>query len=49
MKVIQIFLAGAFAAVMLYLVVKDGGTAANNILGGLGRFNEQTFATLQGR
>lgn len=49
MKVISLFLAGAFGAVMLYLVVKDGGMAANQILGGLGRFNQQTFATLQGR
>lgn len=49
MKVIQIFLGGAFGAVMLYLLVKDGGAAANQILGGLGRFNQQTFSTLQGR
>ena len=49
MRVIELFLAGAFGAVMLYLIVKDGGSAANNILGGLATFNRQTFSTLQGR
>lgn len=49
MRTIEIFLAGAFGAVMLYLIVKDGGAAANQILGGLANFNRQTFSTLQGR
>jgi hypothetical protein len=49
MKIITIFLGGAFAAIMLYLVVKDGGAAANQILGGLASFNQRTFSTLQGR
>lgn len=49
MRVIEIFLGGAFAAVMLYLIVKDGGQAANSILRGLGTFSQQTFGTLQGR
>lgn len=47
--VVTKFLAGAFGVVALYLLISDGGAGANNVLRGLGEFNQKTFSTLQGR
>jgi hypothetical protein len=43
------FFAGAFGLIALYLLLKDGGSGANQIFNGLASFNQKTFSTLQGR
>jgi hypothetical protein len=43
------FFAGAFGLIALFLLLKDGGSGANQILSGLASFNQKTFSTLQGR
>lgn len=49
MGAVEKFFAGAFGLVALYLVLSDRGQSANTVLAGLGKFNAQTFGTLQGR
>jgi len=48
MKVVNTFLAGAFGAVLLYIVVTNA-SGAGQVLSGLADFNRKTFGTLMGR
>jgi len=48
MKVVNTFLAGAFGAVLLYILVTNAN-GAGQVLSSLGRFNAQTFGTLMGK
>lgn len=48
MNILEKFLAGAFAATFL-VVILDRGNSANQILRGFADFNASTFRVLQGR
>ena len=48
MRIIEQFLAGAIMLSLAVIIVRDGNKV-NDILRGLGEFNQKTFRTLQGR
>lgn len=43
MSLLEKLLAGLIGLTALAVVLKDRGQAANNVLGGLGQFNDKTF------
>lgn len=47
MRIIEQFLAGAIGLSLVVILVKHG-SGVNDVLRGLGEFNEKTFRTLQG-
>lgn len=49
MKILTVFLTGAFALIMIYLMFEQGGAPANNVLRGFGTASSDIFRTLQGR
>lgn len=49
LRIFTLFVTGAFALIMLYLVFEQGGAPANNVLRGFGTASSDIFRTLQGR
>lgn len=49
LRAFEVFFGGAFMVLLVYVILKDGGTGANNVLQGLGTFNAKTFGALSGQ
>jgi len=45
MSTLEKFLMGLIGLAVVAIIFRGGGSAANNILGGLAGFNERTFGT----
>lgn len=48
-RILTLFITGAFGLIMLYLLFEQGGQPANAVLRGFGQSSSDIFRTLQGR